>query len=161
MAFTYNEPLVGYEYVRDCARLLKSHGLATVLVTNGFLCREPWEKLLPLVDAANIDLKGFTPEFYRWVGGDLDTVKTNIRLAVEAGCHVEVTTLVIPGKNDGEEDMKKEAQWLASLSPELPLHISRYFPRWHLDLPPTPVETVYHLAALARKWLKFVYEGNC
>lgn len=152
---------MGYEYVRDCARLLKSHGLATVLVTNGFLCREPWEKLLPLVDAANIDLKGFTPEFYRWVGGDLDTVKTNIRLAVEAGCHVEVTTLVIPGRNDGEDDMKKEAQWLASLSPELPLHISRYFPRWHLDLPPTPVETAYHLAALARKWLNYVYEGNC
>ena len=77
-------------------------------------------------------------------------MKTNIRLAVEAGCHVEVTTLVIPGRNDGEDDMKKEAQWLASLSPELPLHISRYFPRWHLDLSPTPVETVYHLAALAR-----------
>ena len=80
---------------------------------------------------------------------------------MEAGCHVEVTTLVIPGKNDGSEDMEKEARWLASLSPDLPLHISRYFPRWHLELPPTPVETVCHLAALARKWLKYVYEGNC
>lgn len=161
VAFTYNEPLVGYEYVRDCARLLKENGLCTILVTNGTLCQDPWEALLPLVDAANIDLKCFTPEFYQWVQGNLETVKTNIQLAVEAGCHVEVTTLVIPGKNDGEEDMKKEAQWLASLSPELPLHITRYFPRWHLDLPPTPVETVYHLAALARQWLKYVYEGNC
>ena len=114
VAFTYNEPLVGYEYVRDCARLLKENGLCTVLVTNGTLCREPWEALLPLVDAANIDLKGFTPAFYQWLQGDLETVKTNIQLAVEDGCHVEVTTLVIPGKNDGAEDMEKEARWLAS-----------------------------------------------
>lgn len=161
VAFTYNEPLVGYEYMRDCAKLLKEQGLATVLVTNGMIDPAAWQALLPLIDAANIDLKGFTPDFYEWLQGDLETVKTNIRAAVEAGCHVEVTTLVIPGRNDSDEEMEQEAAWLAGLSPELPLHLSRYFPRWQLATPATPVPTVYHLAAVARKWLKYVYEGNC
>lgn len=161
VAFTYNEPLVGYEYVRDCAKLLKEQGLATVLVTNGMIDPAAWQALLPLIDAANIDLKGFTPDFYKWLQGDLETVKTNIKAAVEAGCHVEVTTLIIPGRNDSDEEMEREAAWLASLSPELPLHLSRYFPRWQLDTPATPVPTVYHLANVARKRLKYVYEGNC
>ncbi len=161
VAFTYNEPLVGYEYVRDCARLLREKGLATVLVTNGMINSRAWQDLLPFVDAVNIDLKGFTPASYHWLQGDLETVKTNIRLAVAAGCHVEVTTLVIPGKNDSDREIMQEAAWLASLSPELPLHLSRYFPRWQLDTPATPVPTVYHLAAVARKWLQYVYEGNC
>ncbi|MGM9518694.1 AmmeMemoRadiSam system radical SAM enzyme [Acidaminococcus timonensis] len=161
VAFTYNEPLVGYEYVRDCAKLLKENGLATVLVTNGCIDPAAWQGLLPLVDAANIDLKGFTPEFYEWLQGDLETVKTNIQRAVEAGCHVEVTTLIIPGKNDSDEQMEREAAWLAGLSPDLPLHLSRYFPRWQLTTPATPVPTVYHLANVARKHLKYVYEGNC
>ncbi|WP_432642772.1 AmmeMemoRadiSam system radical SAM enzyme [Acidaminococcus sp.] len=161
VAFTYNEPLVGYEYVRDCARLLKEKGLATVLVTNGMIDSRAWQDLLPFVDAANIDLKGFTPDFYHWLQGNLETVKTNIRLAVAAGCHVEVTTLVIPGKNDSDREMMQEAAWLASLSPELPLHLSRCFPRWQLDIPATPVPAIYHLAAVARKWLQYVYEGNC
>lgn len=161
VAFTYNEPLVGYEYVRDCAELLKENGLCTVLVTNGMIDSRAWQALLPLIDAANIDLKGFTPAFYAWLQGDLETVKTDIRLAVEAGCHVEVTTLLIPGRNDSDSEMEQEAAWLAGLSPELPLHLSRYFPRWQLSTPATPVPTVYHLAAVARKHLKYVYEGNC
>lgn len=161
VAFTYNEPLVGYEYVMDCARLLKAHHLRTVLVTNGMLSPAPWKDLLPFIDAANIDLKGFTPEFYQWIGGDLATVKENIRLAHAAKVHVEVTTLIIPGKNDSPDEMEQEAQWLASLSPNIVLHVSRYFPRWHLDTPPTPVETVYQLAETARKYLKYVYTGNC
>lgn len=161
VAFTYNEPLVGYEYVRDCCQLLKENGLATVLVTNGCIDPAAWKALLPLIDAANIDLKGFTPEFYEWLQGDLETVKTNIQQAVKADCHVEVTTLLIPGKNDSDSEMEREAAWLAGLSPELPLHLSRYFPRWQLTTPATPVPTVYHLANVARKHLKYVYEGNC
>jgi pyruvate formate lyase activating enzyme len=161
VAFTYNEPLVGYEYVRDCCQLLKENGLATVLVTNGCIDPAAWKALLPLIDAANIDLKGFTPEFYEWLQGDLETVKTNIQQAVKADCHVEVTTLLIPGKNDSDSEMEREAAWLAGLSPELPLHLSRYFPRWQLTTPATPVPTVYHLANVARKKLKYVYEGNC
>ena len=160
VAFTYNEPLMNYEYVRDCARLLKEAGLKVVLVTNGTLSSGPLGRLLPLVDALNIDLKGFTPEFYQWVRGDFELVRTNIRAAHEAGCHVEVTTLVIPGHNDSPEEMEREAEWLASLSPEIPLHLSRYFPRFHLHEPATPVETLVRLQEIAEKHLRYVHLGN-
>uniref|UniRef100_UPI00307EB8D0 radical SAM protein n=1 Tax=Mitsuokella jalaludinii TaxID=187979 RepID=UPI00307EB8D0 len=113
VAFTYNEPLVGYESVYDTARLLKEAGLAVVLVTNGQIEKDPWLHLLPYVDAVNIDLKGFTQSFYDWIGGDLKTTKAAIEMAAEEGVHVEVTTLVIPGKNDGAEEMAAEAEWLA------------------------------------------------
>lgn len=162
LAYTYNEPLVGYEFVRDCAGLVRERGLKNVLVTNGTLLQEPLKKLLPLIDAMNVDLKGFSEGYYRWLGGDLETVKVFIKTSVEAGCHVEVTTLAVPGENDGGEEMDAEARWLASLNPEIPLHVSRFFPRYRvLDKPPTSVETVYALAETARRHLKHVYEGNC
>ena len=160
VAFTYNEPLMNYEYVRDSAKLLQEAGLKTVLVTNGELAPAPFRKLLPLIDALNIDLKGFAPEFYQWVGGDLEEVKENIRAAYKAGCHVEVTTLVIPGKNDSPEEMEQEAAWLGELSPEIPLHLSRYFPRFQVDIPPTPRETLERLQAIALRYLRHVYLGN-
>lgn len=162
LAFTYNEPLISYEYVRDCAELIRENGMANVVVTNGFINEKPLRELLPLIDAMNIDLKSFTDEFYRKIGGGLDDVKRSIRLAHEAGCHVEVTTLVIPGENDSPQEMERLSSWLAGVSPEIPLHISRFFPRYKMaDKPPTPVETVYSLAELARKKLRYVYEGNC
>ena len=161
VAFTYNEPLISFEYVCDCAELLQKAGLKTVLVTNGYICEEPLQKLLPFVDAMNIDLKGFTPQYYEWLGGDLETVKHTIELSAKK-CHVEVTTLVVPGKNDSVDEMEDESSWLASLSPEIPLHISRFFPRFHMEnIPPTPVETVYGLCRTAQKYLKYVYAGNC
>lgn len=161
LAFTYNEPLISYEYVRDCARLAHENALKTVLVTNGTIAREPLEALLPLIDAMNIDLKGFTEQFYRYVGGNLETVKRTIVLSA-AACHVEVTTLVIPGLNDSVGDMKREAAWLAAVDPSIPLHISRFFPRYHqTDRPPTPVETVFALRDAAEKNLQYVYSGNC
>ena len=160
VAFTYNEPLMNYEYVRDSAKLLQEAGLKTVLVTNGELAPAPFRKLLPLIDALNIDLKGFAPEFYQWVGGDLEEVKENIRAAYKAGCHVEVTTLVIPGKNDSPEEMEQEAAWLGELSPEIPLHLSRYFPRFQVDIPPTPRETLERLQAIALRYLRHVHLGN-
>ena len=161
LAFTYNEPLVGYEYVRDCARLAHQAGMKTVAVTNGCFSKEFLEPLLPDLDAMNIDLKGFSPDFYRWVGGDLETVKDAIALCA-ARIHVEVTTLIIPGKNDGPEEMEREACYLASLRPDIPLHISRFFPRYRLaDREPTPVETVRQLCAVAAGRLRFVYSGNC
>jgi pyruvate formate lyase activating enzyme len=161
LAFTYNEPFVGYEYVRDCARLAHEAGLKNVLVTNGMICRAPLLALLPLIDAMNIDLKAFALPFYDMVGGDLETVKETV--ALSAGqCHVEVTTLIIPGKNDAEAEMDAEAAWLCSLSPELPLHISRFFPHYRmLDVPPTPVETIRRLVRVAEKHLRYVYAGNC
>ncbi len=160
VAFTYNEPLVGYEFVYDTARLLKEAGLAVVLVTNGQIEKAPWLHLLPYVDAVNIDLKGFTQSFYDWIGGDLKTTKAAIEMAAEEGVHVEVTTLVIPGKNDGAEEMAAEAEWLAGISAELPLHLSRYFPRYLSDIPMTPVETLQRLRRIAGTRLRFVHLGN-
>ncbi len=161
VAYTYNEPLIGYEYVRDCAALVHEQGMVNVLVTNGTVEEEPWRALLPLVDAANIDLKGFTPAWYRRLGGDLETVKRSIALAAER-CHVEVTTLLIPGENDSEEEIRELARWLASISPEIPLHLSRFFPQYQMvDRLPTPVEQVYRLSEAAQEYLSHVYTGNC
>ncbi len=127
VAYTYNEPLISYEYVRDCAALVHEQGMVNVLVTNGTVEEEPWRTLLPLIDAVNIDLKGFTPSWYRKLGGDLETVKHSIALAAER-CHVKVTTLLIPGENDSEEEIRELARWLSSISSGIPLHLSRFFP---------------------------------
>lgn len=160
IAYTYNEPLVSYEYVFDCSRLAREKGLKNVVVTNGYICEEPLRRLLPYVDAMNIDLKAFSDEFYRKIRGDLETVKTTILVAA-GQCHVEVTTLIIPGENDEEEEMRRLSSWLASINPEIPLHITRFFPRWLMrDREPTPVEKIFRLADIARKKLRFVYEGN-
>ena len=159
VAFTYNEPFIGYEFVRDCAVLLRQAGLKTVLVTNGHINKEPLIDLLPLIDAMNVDLKGFSQEYYDYVGGSFDCVKQTIATAYDK-CHIEVTTLIVPGKNDSAEQMEAEASWLASLSPEIPLHISRYFPRYKCIIEPTPVETVLQLCDVARKHLKYVHAGN-
>ena len=161
VAYTYNEPLVGYEYVRDCARLVRREGMVNLLVTNGTIQEEPWKALLPLLDGVNIDLKGFTQRWYRRLGGDLETVKRSIRLAA-GSCHLEVTTLIVPGENDSEEEMDALARWLAQVDPQIPLHVSRFFPCHQMShLPPTPVETVYRLARKAGEHLRYVYTGNC
>lgn len=163
IAFTYNEPLVGFEFVRDTARLARERNLANVLVSNGYVNDGPLREIAPLIDAANIDLKGFTQSFYDLVDGDLDTVKHTIAaLAAEPGCHLEVTTLIIPGLNDGEGEIDAAAAWLASLNPGIPYHITRFFPCHRLqDRPATPPATVHQLAAIARRHLKHVYVGNC
>jgi pyruvate formate lyase activating enzyme len=161
IAYTYNEPLIGYEFVRDCATFAKENNLKNVVVTNGYICEEPLKELLPVIDAFNIDLKGFTERFYHKLRGDLATVKRTIELAATE-CHVEVTTLIIPGENDSEEEMEALSGWLASIDPKIPLHISRFFPRWQMqDKEATSVELVYRLAEIARKNLRNVHEGNC
>lgn len=159
IAFTYNEPLVGCEFVADTARLAKENGLATVLVTNGYANASPWEDMLQHIDALNIDLKCFTAVGYRQLGGRLETVKNNI-VRASRQAHLEVTTLIVPGLSDSPAEMDEQAAWLASLSPRIPLHISRYFPRWQATGGPTPVETVRRLAAVAGRHLQFVYTGN-
>ena len=161
VAFTYNEPFISYEYVRDCCELLHQKGLKTVLVTNGHINREPLLQLLPLIDAMNIDLKGFSEAYYKYVGGNFECVKETIATAYDK-CHIEVTTLVVPTLNDSEVQMAAQAEWLASLSPDIPLHISRYFPHYKLtNIPPTPVETLYRLCNVARRYLHHVHAGNC
>lgn len=161
VAFTYNEPTVCFEFIRDTSKLLHEAGLKSVVVTNGGLVRKYADELLPHVDALNIDLKGFSNEFYRYVKGEFDTVKEFIKAAVEHKCHVELTTLVIPTKNDDPEEIGREVEWIASISPEIPLHLSRFSPRYKVDdLPPTPAETIYRLKDIAEKKLKYVYTGN-
>lgn len=161
VAFTYNEPTVCFEFIRDTSKLLHEAGLKSVVVTNGGLVRKYADELLPHVDALNIDLKGFSDEFYRYVKGEFDTVKEFIKAAVEHECHVELTTLVIPTKNDDPEEMEREVEWITSISPEIPLHLSRFFPRYKVDdLPPTPAETIYRLKDIAQKKLKYEYTGN-
>ena len=161
LAYTYNEPLVGYEFVMDCAALAAEAGLQNVLVTNGYVCREPLLKLLPYIHGMNIDLKGFREDYYARLGGGLETVKETIVLA-SAVCHVEVTTLIVPGENDDGGEIAELAAWLAGISPDIPYHVSRFFPRWKMtDRGPTPVKIVYEMAKVARCFLRYVYEGNC
>ena len=170
IAFTYNEPLIGYEFILDTAKLIKELGMKTVLVTNGTAELNVLEKLAPYIDAMNIDLKGFTDRFYREVlKGDRKMVMDLIARAAQV-CHVEVTTLIIPGENDSEEEMDALSSWIAGLTDErgerigqsIPLHISRFFPRFHMqDRRATEVKLVYRLAEVARRNLTYVYTGNC
>jgi len=160
VAYTYNEPLVGWEFVRDTARLVREYGMVNVLVTNGTASLKVLEELLPWIDAMNIDLKGFREEYYRKLGGDLETVQTFIARAAES-CHVELTTLVVPGENDSVEDMEAQAKWISGLCPAIPLHITRFFPRYRMrDREATDVEKLYRLAGIAGKYLEKVYVGN-
>ncbi len=161
LAFTYNEPLIAPEYVRDCAALNRKNGLVNVVVTNGYVNEKPLLELLPLIDAMNIDLKGFTEAFYRRLGGGLEPVRRTIETAARR-CHVEVTTLIVPGENDSPGEMDRLSAWLSGIDPDLALHVTRFFPRYRMtDRGPTPVETVYALAAVARRHLRWVFEGNC
>ena len=162
VAFTYNEPLVGWEYVRDTAKLVKAYGMKNVLVTNGTASMEVLEEILPFIDAMNIDLKGFQEEYYRKLGGSLQTVQEFIICAAQA-CHVELTTLIVPGENDTVSEIKAEALWIArAVGQHIPLHITRFFPRYQMqDRNATDVQLVYRLANLAGKYLEHVFVGNC
>jgi pyruvate formate lyase activating enzyme len=163
LAYTYNEPLVCYEFVRDCANLIHDAGMRNVLVTNGYLNEAPWSALLGLLDAANIDLKGFTQPYYDTLDAPqgLKTVMRNIMLAVQAGVHVEVTTLVVAGLNDSPDEMDALASWLASVDRSVPLHLTRCFPQHRMtDRPATPASTLRALAAVARRHLDDVLLGN-
>ncbi len=166
LAFTYNEPLIGYEFVRDTAKLTKEKGLKNVMVTNGTAEKAVFDELKPYIDAMNIDIKGFSEDWYdKKLGGNLRQVMDFIEEAVKS-CHVELTTLIVPGENDSEEEMKELSGWVSSLKnpdgEDVPLHISRFFPRFHMqDRDATDVSAVYHLADIAREKLKYVYTGNC
>jgi len=161
VAFTYNEPLLSWEFIRDTGRLVHQNGQKNVVVTNGNFSAEIAKNLAGIVDAYNIDLKGFTPAWYQKLGGDLEMVKAFIREAVTSA-HVELTTLIVPKENDTPEEMEQLSLWIASLSPEIPLHVSKFFPRWNMtDRDETPSSRVYRLAEVAQKHLKYVYTGNC
>ncbi len=160
IAFTYNEPSVGYEFVLQSAKLAKSQGLKTVYVSNGYINPEPLKELLPYLDAANIDLKAYTDKFYKMCLGDLKTVKNSIELAYRS-LHLEVTDLIIPGENDAADEMEELSSFLSSLSPEIPLHVTRFFPNYKMtDKKPTDKSLILKLSDIAKKHLKYVYPGN-
>jgi pyruvate formate lyase activating enzyme len=161
IAYTYNEPSIWFEYVYDTARLAKKEGLVNVLVTNGFISIEPLMDLLPFIDAVNIDVKAFTPSFYSKIcGAVFENVKETVEICAKK-CHVEITTLVIPDLNDSLEEIEELSRWLSSISPEIPLHLPRFFPNYRMtDKLPTPVETLKKARDKALGWLRFVYMGN-
>jgi len=159
-AFTYNEPMIGFEYVRDAARAVRARGMKNAVVTNGAVSLDALDEVLPYVDAFNIDLKGFTDKWYRELGGDLSTVKAFIAEAAKRA-HVELTTLVVPGGNDSEEEMRALSSWVASVGKSIPLHVTRFFPRRNmLDRAPTDVNLLRRLAGIACENLETVLLGN-
>ena len=161
VAYTYSEPTVWYEYVLECTRLVRAAGLRNVLVTNGFINPEPLAELLPYVDAVNIDLKSMDEAFYRKVcKANPQPVLEAIERSVAAGCHVELTTLVIPGLNDDVEHIDRLAAWVAGLSRAIPLHLSRYFPNYKMSIAPSPLQTLAACADAARAHLDYVFVGN-
>lgn len=159
IAFTYNEPMLSWEFIRDTGKLAHENGLKVVVVTNGSTSTNVLQEVLPYVDAFNIDLKGCTQDYYDYLSGNLEAVKEFIRLAVTQA-HVEITTLIVPGKNDSAEEMDALASFLASISPDIPLHLTRYFPRWHEKTPATPIETLKKLQETAGRHLNHVFPGN-
>jgi len=164
IAFTYNEPLIGYEFVRDTAKLAHSRGLKNVIVSNGTAEISVLNEISPYIDAMNIDLKCFDQDIYsKILGGDLHMTMRFIEEAVKTS-HVELTCLIIPGMNDSVEMMREMTEWIASLKDgkNIPFHVSRFFPCFHMtDRSSTPVSTVYKLAEVARETLNYVYTGNC
>lgn len=160
IAFTYNEPFVSFEYMYETFVLAKKQDLKTVIVTNGTIEKPYLEKILPYVDAMNIDLKGFRQEIYETLSGDLETVKQCIEMSYPK-THVEVTTLIVPMLNDSYLDMGKEATYLASLSPDLPLHITRAFGRYKMTtFQATDLAVINRMYGIAKESLHYVYKGN-
>jgi len=162
IAYTYNEPLVAYEFVSDTALLARERGLKNVLVTNGHINPEPAAELLPLVDALNIDIKSMDPQFYKeHCGGDHASVLSFAAQAYAAGCHVELTNLVIPTLNDTDEDFRRLADWIcASLGADVPLHLSAYRPCFEMDISGTPLQTLERAWEICSDQLDYVYLGN-
>jgi pyruvate formate lyase activating enzyme len=161
VAFTYTEPMVWYEFIMDVAPLLRKRGFKVVLVTNGYAMPGPFADFLSVSDAMNIDLKGIRPEFYaRVCKGKLSPVLDNIRSAVAAGVHLELTNLLIPNENDNPQDISDLIDFVAGVSVEIPIHFSAYHPDYQATQPTTPVSTLSLALKLATRKLKYVYVGN-
>jgi pyruvate formate lyase activating enzyme len=161
IAHTYSEPLVHAEFVIESMRAARAAGLLNVLVTNGNASADAAGEILSLCDAVNVDLKGWDPSFYHdELGGDLRETVDFITMAHARGVHVEVTTLVIPGKNDEETQVEGMASFLGSLSNDIPYHLSAYRPMYRYTIPATPASTIDLLVEHARRHLRYVYPGN-
>lgn len=162
LAFTYNEPSIWYEYVYDVCKKIKAlnNNHKTVLVTNGFICEKPLRKLLPYVDALNIDLKGNDEYYKKLCFGALKDVENTIKIAWEMGCHVEVTTLLIPNENTDDITLRELGEFLGSIDKNITLHLSRYFPRYKMDSPETSLYDIKKAYNFLKKYLNNIYLGN-
>ncbi|MFH0978890.1 MAG: AmmeMemoRadiSam system radical SAM enzyme [Candidatus Woesearchaeota archaeon] len=163
ISYTYTEPTIFFEYAYDIARLAKSKGIKNVFVTNGFISKDAIEFISPFLDAANIDLKGFTDEYYQRVcGARLQPVLDAIQLYYDKGVHIELTTLIVPGQNDDPSILKSIAEFIARIDKRIPWHISRFFPQYKMaGLPPTPVESIRKAEQIGKEsGLKYIYPGN-
>lgn len=162
LAYTYSEPMMWYEFVLDASRLAKENGMKNVIVTNGFINEKPLKQVLPYLDAFNIDIKAFSEEFYqKVVHGSLAPVLKTAERAKNYGCHVEITTLLIPNLNDSSEEISKLAKWVGTtLGKDTPMHFSRYFPNHRMKLDPTPVEVLERAREIAMEEVNYVYLGN-
>jgi len=162
IAFTYNEPIIWFEYMRDVSASAKKEGLYTVMVSNGYVNSEPLNEIIEFIDAFNIDLKAFNNNFYRkMTGAELEPVKNSLKQIAKSGKHLEITTLVIPGQNDDEKEMELQTEWIANeLGNDIPFHLSRYFPTYKRDNPPTPELSLKRLYEIASVNLEYVYIGN-
>ncbi len=163
ISYTYTEPTIFFEYAQDCARLAAERGIKNNFVTNGYMTEESWRTIAPLLDAANVDLKSMREEFYRsYVGAHLQPVVDSLRLAKSLGIWIEVTTLVIPGLNDSDEELEAVASFLAELGAEVPWHVSRFHPAHKLvQVGPTPTETLRRARKIGLEaGLRYVYIGN-
>ena len=162
VAFTYNEPMMWYEYMYDASKKIKEHNKDTsvVVVTNGYINEEPLEALLPYVDSMNIDLKGYTNKYYNKVcGANLEPVLETIKRCNDH-CHVEITTLLVSDENDSLKEVREIANFIASVNENIPLHLSRYFPRYKMENEATKIEKITTAQKEAKKYLKYVYIGN-
>lgn len=159
VSYTYNEPVISLEYVTDCSKLAHANGIKNVLVTNGYIEPEPFSYLLRFTDAANIDLKAWNEVAYNRIGGSLSPVADNIRMAA-GRIHLEVTMPLVPGLNCNMQEIADAAKFLASVDPGIPFHLLRYFPAYNYLKPATDPEFVRAAAAVAKKYLKYVYVGN-
>ncbi len=160
IAYTFTEPLIWFEYLLDTMQIARKSGLKNVLVTNGLINSAPLNELLPLIDALNIDLKSIREDFYRdFVKGDLAAVKHTIEVT-KKHCHVELTNLLVPTKNDSPKDIADLVDYCASLGRDTVLHFTRYFPYYKVDTEHTSEKTLLMAMEIAKKKLDYVYLGN-
>ncbi len=160
IAYTYSEPIIWYEFVYDTAKLANQNKINNVLVTNGYINKEPLKEIAPFIQAANIDVKAFNDRFYtHLIKGKLQPVLETVEYLYNK-THIEITMLIIPGWNDNLNEIKKFTDWVSSLSPDIPVHFSRYFPQYKFDTPATPLETLREIYDIAAEKLNYVYIGN-
>lgn len=161
LAYTYNEPLINYEWLKDTMSEAKKYGMKNVLVSNGYINEEPFHNIVENIDAANIDVKSFRDEFYKkYCGGKLAPVLRTVEILVKKKKHVEITNLIIHGLNDSDEEISDLVDWVWSLGEEVPLHFSRYFPCYKMTVKATPFPTLEKARKIAQKKLRHVYIGN-